>query len=92
MASDTENEGASRSQSPDDSGDQESGEMIKIETQDTQIKDSNGNAISPEQKKANAKDPSRPRRKKARRACHACQRAHLTCGMERNQMTFNLYV
>ncbi|CAD0115101.1 unnamed protein product [Aureobasidium uvarum] len=32
-------------------------------------------------KKANAKDPSRPRRKKARRACYACQRAHLTCGM-----------
>ena len=32
-------------------------------------------------KGANAKDPSRPRRKKARRACYACQRAHLTCGM-----------
>lgn len=26
------------------------------------------------------RDPSRPKRKKARRACHACQRAHLTCG------------
>lgn len=38
-------------------------------------KDSDANA------KRNAKDPSRPRRKKARRACHACQRAHLTCGM-----------
>ncbi|PSK34206.1 Transcription activator of gluconeoproteinsis ERT1-1 [Elsinoe australis] len=33
--------------------------------------------------KKNAKDPSRPRRKKARRACFACQRAHLTCGDER---------
>ncbi|KAI9818933.1 MAG: Transcriptional regulator of nonfermentable carbon utilization [Pycnora praestabilis] len=31
----------------------------------------------------NAKDPLRPRRKKARRACFACQRAHLTCGDER---------
>lgn len=31
--------------------------------------------------KSNAKDPSRPRRKKARRACFACQRAHLTCGL-----------
>jgi len=31
-------------------------------------------------KKAAAKDPDRPRRKKARRACQACQRAHLTCG------------
>lgn len=30
---------------------------------------------------ASSKDPSRPRRKKARRACFACQRAHLTCGM-----------
>jgi hypothetical protein len=39
---------------------------------------------SPDQKpstksKSNAKDPTRPRRKKARRACYACQRAHLTC-------------
>ena len=31
--------------------------------------------------KSSAKDPLRPRRKKARRACFACQRAHLTCGM-----------
>ena len=30
---------------------------------------------------SNPKDLSRPRRKKARRACFACQRAHLTCGM-----------
>ena len=35
--------------------------------------------------KSNAKDPSRPRRKKARRACFACQRAHLTCGMYSTQ-------
>jgi len=32
------------------------------------------------QNKSSLKDASRPRRKKARRACHACQRAHLTCG------------
>lgn len=31
--------------------------------------------------KFDPKDPLRPRRKKARRACFACQRAHLTCGM-----------
>lgn len=36
-------------------------------------------------KATNAKDPSRPRRKKARRACFACQRAHLTCGMHFDQ-------
>lgn len=33
--------------------------------------------------KLDPKDPLRPRRKKARRACFACQRAHLTCGMFR---------
>lgn len=38
------------------------------------------NASSQPASKSNAKDPSRPRRKKARRACFACQRAHLTCG------------
>jgi hypothetical protein len=32
--------------------------------------------------KLDPKDPLRPRRKKARRACFACQRAHLTCGMQ----------
>lgn len=41
---------------------------------------SNGNNESKPSTKSNAKDPSRPRRKKARRACFACQRAHLTCG------------
>ena len=35
---------------------------------------------SADKKPSNAKDPLRPRRKKARRACFACQRAHLTCG------------
>jgi hypothetical protein len=37
-------------------------------------------AQKPANGKSNAKDPLRPRRKKARRACFACQRAHLTCG------------
>lgn len=37
-----------------------------------------GGATKP---KFDPKDPLRPRRKKARRACFACQRAHLTCGM-----------
>ncbi|RAH65819.1 Zn(II)2Cys6 transcription factor domain-containing protein [Aspergillus aculeatinus CBS 121060] len=55
------------------------------ETPKTEV---NGNekdkgVVSLGQKAANAKDPSRPRRKKARRACFACQRAHLTCGDER---------
>ncbi|KAK3941626.1 hypothetical protein QBC46DRAFT_258134 [Diplogelasinospora grovesii] len=42
--------------------------------------DANGEPIK---KKYDPKDPLRPRRKKARRACFACQRAHLTCGDER---------
>ena len=39
-------------------------------------------ADSEQSKAADApkKDFTKPRRKKARRACHACQRAHLTCG------------
>lgn len=36
---------------------------------------------APVKVKLDPKDPLRPRRKKARRACFACQRAHLTCGM-----------
>jgi hypothetical protein len=31
--------------------------------------------------KLDPKDPLRPRRKKARRACFACQRAYLTCSI-----------
>lgn len=37
-------------------------------------------ATSVAKPKLDPKDPLRPRRKKARRACFACQRAHLTCG------------
>lgn len=43
-------------------------------------KSPNQKTTSQPSSKSNAKDPSRPRRKKARRACFACQRAHLTCG------------
>jgi len=46
--------------------------------------DENGKAVGttiPTKPKLDPKDPLRPRRKKARRACFACQRAHLTCGM-----------
>lgn len=46
--------------------------------------DGNGKVVGstvPAKPKLDPKDPLRPRRKKARRACFACQRAHLTCGM-----------
>ena len=55
-------------------------ERASTEEKSPNAQASNGNANSSQTAKSNAKDPSRPRRKKARRACFACQRAHLTCG------------
>lgn len=55
-----------------DHSEHESGDVTKAE--DGVTRDGQKSA-------SNSKDPSRPRRKKARRACFACQRAHLTCGM-----------
>lgn len=72
-ASDVEDD-RSRSGSPDESGNEHptgNGNMSE-QTKDSKTKQNGA---------SNAKDPSRPRRKKARRACFACQRAHLTCGM-----------
>ncbi|KAG9203146.1 Transcriptional regulator of nonfermentable carbon utilization [Epicoccum nigrum] len=70
------------SPSPDFSGEYDEDMAAEQQTQKEQKgegeKDSNG-----QPNKSNAKDPLRPRRKKARRACFACQRAHLTCGDER---------
>ncbi|KAK4927589.1 Transcriptional regulator of nonfermentable carbon utilization, partial [Elasticomyces elasticus] len=68
-----------QSMSPVDSGNELEGEG------DSTIIDpmsgQNKNGVS--KPASNAKDPNRPKRKKARRACYACQRAHLTCGDER---------
>ncbi|KAF2124053.1 hypothetical protein P153DRAFT_303180 [Dothidotthia symphoricarpi CBS 119687] len=73
------------SPSPDYSGDLDDTDMAA----EQRLEHSSGGA-SPAPKTtngakpaSNAKDPLRPRRKKARRACFACQRAHLTCGDER---------
>jgi len=80
MTSDTEHDAVSRSQSPEESGDQETGDMAEhpdfAGKSESQSKPGN----APAKSASNAKDPLRPRRKKARRACYACQRAHLTCG------------
>ncbi|KAJ5545155.1 hypothetical protein N7535_006457 [Penicillium sp. DV-2018c] len=62
------------------SGDRDSADITEHEQMDPKSKNGDSKA---DRKAANAKDPSRPRRKKARRACFACQRAHLTCGDER---------
>ncbi|ETI19260.1 hypothetical protein G647_09092 [Cladophialophora carrionii CBS 160.54] len=76
MAASDAEDGHSRSASPEDSGTEQVQEnMAEGPGKDT--KQQNG------AKSTNPKDPSRPRRKKARRACFACQRAHLTCGDER---------
>lgn len=78
---------ASPSPSADQSGgDQDSGDMAEhaggSRSKDQSTVDGDENAQSGQKSSSNnAKDPLRPRRKKARRACFACQRAHLTCGM-----------
>ncbi|KAJ5894480.1 hypothetical protein N7495_006171 [Penicillium taxi] len=66
-------------------GDQDSADITEHSEHLDNAKDRiNGDGGKENGRKAsNAKDPSRPRRKKARRACFACQRAHLTCGDER---------
>lgn len=70
------------SPSPDFSGDYDEDmaaeQLNQKDQKGEEKKDANGQTI-----KSSAKDPLRPRRKKARRACFACQRAHLTCGDER---------
>ncbi|OMP86649.1 Transcription activator of gluconeogenesis [Diplodia seriata] len=79
------------SPSPDYSGDQDGSDMADQKDQrassdapSTNNSTNNSNTTSATASaKPNAKDPLRPRRKKARRACFACQRAHLTCGDER---------
>jgi len=69
------------SPSPDYSGDQDGNDMAEQKGQRASGDASPAQQTGNGQKLAsNAKDPLRPRRKKARRACYACQRAHLTCG------------
>ena len=57
-------------------------EKIERASSDEEKSPSEGHNGTGQSSKSNAKDPGRPRRKKARRACFACQRAHLTCGMK----------
>ncbi|KAJ6189098.1 hypothetical protein N7519_004006 [Penicillium mononematosum] len=76
-----ENNNGSPVPAGDYSGERDSADITEHEQMDVKPK-TNGDSKA-DRKAANAKDPSRPRRKKARRACFACQRAHLTCGDER---------
>lgn len=84
MALDRDEDAPSRSQSEssDDSDSQDSDDMP------TPTTESKGNvparkANDDKVKKAANKDPNRIKRKKARRACENCQRAHLTCSDKR---------
>lgn len=69
-------DGATRSVTSHDSAEQEGKEMTEHRREKEQ-----GVSHHRAQTGYHAKDALRPRRKKARRACYACQRAHLTCGM-----------
>ncbi|KAF2279075.1 uncharacterized protein EI97DRAFT_226677 [Westerdykella ornata] len=73
------------SPSPEYSGDQDGSDMAeeRAEAQADDAEQSRKATTGQKPSAANAKDPFRPRRKKARRACLACQRAHLTCSDER---------
>ena len=90
MTSDAEDDIVSRSASPDEVGDIEADDMAEHPEHGNGRRETNppsGNGP-----KVNAKDPNRPRRKKARRACFACQRAHLTCGMLPPPFYFSLRI
>ncbi|KAF4504759.1 hypothetical protein G6O67_008168 [Ophiocordyceps sinensis] len=63
--------------------DSEIDESESLAKEDDNMIDNSVNGAGGIKKKYDPKDPLRPRRKKARRACFACQRAHLTCGDER---------
>lgn len=67
------------SPSPEYSGDPDGSDMAAEQKLDYQSDASSSAQSGTGQKPLNAKDPQRPRRKKAKRACLACQRAHLTC-------------
>jgi len=70
----------SHSPEPDFEHDLDNMTVEKIDRDSTEEESPQGSSGNVQPAKLNPKDPSRPRRKKARRACFACQRAHLTCG------------
>ena len=80
MAMDRDEDPPSRSQSEssDDSDSQDSDDLRAslVNTKDNMPARKAGDDKA---KKAANKDPNRVKRKKARRACENCQRAHLTC-------------
>ena len=82
MAPDAENNARSPSSEADGLADEEANDDIADQKNggSDRASEENQNGNGTTTTTTNAKDPARPRRKKARRACFACQRAHLTCG------------
>lgn len=76
MSSNQDDDAPSRShtESSDDSDSQDSDDMRTKDMSPGARKLQDGKV-----KKPASKDPNRVKRKKARRACENCQRAHLTC-------------
>ena len=82
MALDRHDHVPSRSQSEsssDDSDSQEDSDDMRTPTTDSKGNLPARKANDDKLRKAANKDPNRIKRKKARRACENCQRAHLTC-------------
>src|SRR6266536_1912170 len=81
----SENDYSEHEQEPDVVGREEDHNTDMAEQKYRPEVDENGKVVGSTgiaaKPKLDTKDPLRPRRKKARRACFACQRAHLTCGM-----------
>ncbi|KAF2760247.1 hypothetical protein EJ05DRAFT_498214 [Pseudovirgaria hyperparasitica] len=71
------------SPSPEHSGDEDGDDMAEDKQLKSEPEDESSQSQPVNGSKTNLKDPNRQKRKKARRACLACQRAHLTCSDER---------
>lgn len=68
------------SPSSEHSGDEDGEDMAEEKQLKSEPEDESSSQTHPVNgTKPNPKDPNRQKRKKARRACLACQRAHLTC-------------
>jgi len=78
--------------SPLDSGDEQEEDTTILNDSENEPDQTLNQSTNGAEKKipSKPKELFRPKRKKARRACFACQRAHLTCGMHQDvQVTIN---
>lgn len=80
------------SPSPEHSGDEDENDMVDEKGLHDEGDASPTHGGGGRKSSSNAKDATRPRRKKARRACLACQRAHLTCGTSHRERTVTKFI